>query len=1129
MKKDRNLFSEGKLKKRYKMYKAGKNWVVAPLVFFALGAFSIGVSPVKADQVNENSQPEDESIYTASVPTNEEKVDLGPTSKASQADAPVAKSTKTPESMAATFENSTDTAKASQASEDPKTAGLDQAQTSQASTEATNSESLATPVGSTSDLKTSTAQDEPLSSSAKEQESSAETKTSDSVALADLAKAKSNTTEEATNGATANVTTAQGFYDALNSNVKTINILDDIDYGAKYTGARPQQRINSIRDLTINGNGHQIDFGTVNIGFYATKNQSMNLILNDLTMYAKWGFGAISINPSFAAGATTLAPGVKQTIKYNNVHYYGSQTVMTKSATVILAGDSTFESTSSYTSKFRKDFATEAAQQNFELSALEIEPNAHITLTTDRGGNVYLNANGDPHFTVGKNAVLNIIQTNAGSTTRAEKSSALIYTHGAVTFDEGSIVNIDIKNADRYRDNTGSIIYIDNGSLTLNKNAMVTIGKNSSGNLNMPIVYMYGNSSKLTVNDGAKFGICNTEGLKATSDIYMYNGGTIRVNGQGATLDVSNKGDMSNGNIYIGGKGQIFVNDGGALDVSNQTTSADTLIATNGSATLSFGKGSNVDLEGSGTGKTTLITAASGSKISIYRPENVIFNNTNAATGSKLFNFAGDLNAQYVDIATDPHKAAIGPFKTATYVLDNNGASSSAKANVIGLNDTATQAGKKIADRLGTSNFLQYTAKDLQNEITIAEELNSTTTTISGTTTPDAYVTLKYYEDGKLVPISGVSYPLTAPAETTPDYLIKADSTGKWTVTLPSALSANKILVAASNNNFTPAYATAFVNDNKADISHLATETTAIASVANSVASQAGIQSQAAVSLDRSNTAIQSSAKTIAQEVASYSQSSGSDLSAGSVAASAALGALNSSMAASNANATNDTSTASEQNSAQASYALLASEKATTALKNSSLAQILATDLTAQVKALNSKAQILVDNAAKAQQSTLTSLATQAASATDVAKKATASYASASETVNSVAAELNSIADFLQQATGDDPVITAGKANAPVYASEAEKLEDSLKNIGSLATLKTPTAEELATASVAATNNAAALKEALNYYATGDVTEATKSLDKATATGTATKFTDLTKKGNDILATTGAIKAKLNE
>ena len=68
------------------MYKAGKSWMVAPLVFFSLGAFSLGVTPVKADQVNaeQKAHEEDSSIYTASV-SQEQRVVLHATSDASQA------------------------------------------------------------------------------------------------------------------------------------------------------------------------------------------------------------------------------------------------------------------------------------------------------------------------------------------------------------------------------------------------------------------------------------------------------------------------------------------------------------------------------------------------------------------------------------------------------------------------------------------------------------------------------------------------------------------------------------------------------------------------------------------------------------------------------------------------------------------------------------------------------------------------------------------------------------------------------------------------------------------------------------------------------------------------------------
>ena len=85
LQKDRKLFSEGKLKKRYKMYKAGKSWVAAPLVFFSLGAFSLGVTPVKADQAQDEPQKAvDESIYTISEPAKGQEVVLQATNSANR-------------------------------------------------------------------------------------------------------------------------------------------------------------------------------------------------------------------------------------------------------------------------------------------------------------------------------------------------------------------------------------------------------------------------------------------------------------------------------------------------------------------------------------------------------------------------------------------------------------------------------------------------------------------------------------------------------------------------------------------------------------------------------------------------------------------------------------------------------------------------------------------------------------------------------------------------------------------------------------------------------------------------------------------------------------------------------------
>lgn len=70
-----NDFSNGKLKKRYKLYKAGKRMLIAPLVFAGLFAFSS--TTVKAD--TNNVQP-DSSIIVS-------RIEDGGSSAATQNDA----------------------------------------------------------------------------------------------------------------------------------------------------------------------------------------------------------------------------------------------------------------------------------------------------------------------------------------------------------------------------------------------------------------------------------------------------------------------------------------------------------------------------------------------------------------------------------------------------------------------------------------------------------------------------------------------------------------------------------------------------------------------------------------------------------------------------------------------------------------------------------------------------------------------------------------------------------------------------------------------------------------------------------------------------------------------------------
>lgn len=1183
MKKKENLFSEGKLKKRYKMYKAGKSWVVAPLVFAAFGFFELGVSPVKADQVETKTKNvEDMSVYTVSAPlgqqefvlpqtdtseakearnraTSDEKNQIQPDSSGeaveqypsdtttSLAEAPtidkeVASSTSVVKELPASVGSASEQPVASTAKKESlfvsETTGsvssIAQVELSPVSspsattTPASENTLVRTQVVSQKETRSAEAAtfsqaDSVMPKSLADQELTKDVtkveaeqfqriktvsllaKEKEVVASASFVDA--NAQAEVTPSADllgasgsqlvtgADVTTAEEFQKALGSNgIKTINLQADIDYGAKYSGT---QWFDQIRDLTINGNGHQIDFNDAHIVFYTKSSQAMDLTLNDLTLYAYWGWGAFSINSK--SGASYLDEGVKQTIKFNNVNYYGSQTVNTKTATVVLAGKSTFVSGPNYTSKFRNDVAVQPYQQNFELSALEIEPNAQITLQTDRGGNIYINNNGTPHFTVGKNATVNIIQTNDGPKSQGEKSSALIYTRGAVTFDEGSTVNIDIKNADRYRRNTDSVIYINNGSLTLKKGAVVTVGKNSDGDLQRTLIYLNGADSKIVLAENAQLKLTNEKGLKTTNDIYMYNGGVIRINGKGAKLDIKNSGDTDYGNVYIGGAGNVFVNDGGTLSIQNKAEKENTLLYTYGSATLSFGKGANVELKGSGAGKTTLITAASNSKISIYRPDDVTFDNTSAGLASKLFDFSGELKADFVTIQSDPTGAKVGPFKEASYLLDKAGTSNSTTANVIGLDQAVTLAGKNLANKLGQARFLQYSTDGMQNTLTLADadKITPKTTRLSGTTSPDAYVTVNYYEDGQLEQIPGLNYSLTAPTETTPDYLVKADKQGAWVVELPVSLAADKVLVASSIHNLTPAYKTAFVAGSKVAVDSLAAKAVGIAFVVEHAASQAQ-----AVTLKASD--IQGSkdrATSVATQANAYQSLATAELMAGSKAASYATAALQASLTASDAQSANDQNIMQSAASAQTSYAELATSEVGNATLASANAKRALKKVEDNLSALQSNATTFIKVNSSLINSNISKIVAGLNRDNATLQNAQIKAGPKKQEISNAAEALNSAAKVLQEIARTDPTFKdEAQAKASQYTSEATTLLHELTANGSLEELR-PVSDAYDQALSATSEQASDFSKALSYYANGELSSAAQNIAQADSAG----------------------------
>ncbi|WP_324612220.1 pectate lyase-like adhesive domain-containing protein, partial [Carnobacterium maltaromaticum] len=111
---------------------------------------------------------------------------------------------------------------------------------------------------------------------------------------------------------------------------------------------------NSSRTLTVNGNGHHIDFGAVTINAArATHNAQSpwDITFNDLTVYSGnwWGF--------FTVGRTlTVAQQSETRLALNNVESIGNQLFAPYYANVELFGVIENHVVESYTSAFRNNF-----------------------------------------------------------------------------------------------------------------------------------------------------------------------------------------------------------------------------------------------------------------------------------------------------------------------------------------------------------------------------------------------------------------------------------------------------------------------------------------------------------------------------------------------------------------------------------------------------------------------------------------------------------------------------------------------------------------------------------------------------------------------------------------------------
>lgn len=918
------LFSNGELKKRYKMYKAGKYMLIAPLIFAGLFVFT--PQTAKADQTT--SQTTTEAVSSQAT------------------------------------------------SEDNKAISSDQSTQSATTASDTEATSVSTDVTVSNDNKTS---DAASKNNSTEATSSQQTTTSANAQLYTTSLAATTTQSSI------DVSDADGLYNALKGNYSIINITNDINFkGTYYSKGNGLNKIsNSLtsQTITINGNSHTIDFDMASFDFVKKKNQAMSLTINDLTMYGSnyWGPFLINIRNEGDSPAT----GVTREITYNNVNYTGSKLLWSNSTTVYIKGTVNVNSVAKYSSKFNSNVTTQGSgnQQNIEANSIYITAGAKFTGNTDHSASLVVLGNSGAGLVIEDGASVKLYRNNKGTeaTTDTSGKQSVLYSNGKVTIGKNVTLDVDASstafaNFPIYH----GLIYLNNtGSMTVGAGSVVNVGTTLNGTFNTPLIYVNGNG-QLDINGTVNVGNENVN--TSFSCIYIDGSGAIRVRGSEAALTCISSGtDTQNyidGVINITGGGNFFVSDGAALTVKNLNSTkkdrrGEYLIRVDGTSTLAFSNRAKVNLLATGAGDDAILAIEKGAHITIDRPDYVIFDLQSTGSESVLFagaskhpwivSFNGDTNARYVKIQDSVDGTPVGPFETANYTITNG---STTSTNFVGLTADDVAKGEAIANNVNKLHYLKYTADDTDNFIHIANRtsLTTETTKITGTTTANAYVTLYYYgEDGSLTSISGVNNNTVVldTAGTKLSYAVQADANGNYSIDLPSGgLTANGIIVAKSTKNFTTAFDTAFIHTDNNVIQRLknvkakAEDIVTEAETANTKAKTVVTDHASRQAVIDANNQTETTAQSIADQAQEAIDSYEDPAALGNNAANEALKAIEASQAADEAKAINDLTTYNEQTAIAKTATTAANNDVEQAVTNITKLSAKATELEEEVSQL---------------------------------------------------------------------------------------------------------------------------------------------------------------------------------
>lgn len=377
------------------------------------------------------------------------------------------------------------------------------------------------------------------------------------------------------------VSNAQEFYNqVVNGTASVVNITNDIDLGANYGSSTGV--MSTPHSVTINGNGHSINFGNFHINTnWLSSTDELTVTFNNVKLYTANYYGAVFLNNA----RPVIHPNTKQRLVYNDVTQIGGvaafadtasiTSVTPSSKTLEISGNTTLTGVSSYTyngTTYTPDWSYIAHGVNWQVYSA-------YNLIIDKGANVV--------FDAGNNALYNV---------------ALMGNNAQHNVSIGDGAHVEMKGA------TSSNIFMPsyNGG-----DNVINIGNNAEVNLTVPegatdnIDLNYKNASvnnTININPGAR--------VQLNSDLFnigALGSATVNINNPDYVI-LSNGGGRAYGSQYKGYSVTFTVN---ASETNIQTVDGDIIekspfIATN-TATINVNNTGN-DNYPSGTVQSTNTT-----------------------------------------------------------------------------------------------------------------------------------------------------------------------------------------------------------------------------------------------------------------------------------------------------------------------------------------------------------------------------------------------------------------------------------------------------------------------------------------------------------------------------------------